>query len=1070
MSAHADWPAALGARPLDTAEAYQALEAFGAEYGREPLVLLLHAAVPETLRADLLHLIRVNFLPGRDDPSLEADVLFAPLTRALGGGRFRIEPQVRWHALILLRSLYRDEPRARAVRVAELLWRHLDRLARSARCGADAELAEYIEVQRWVALAYLDPRGAAHAFAQALQAQTLAGPAARLRLGGLAAAIELPLAGEQELLAYARGLDALVTGDADGAVRWLGALGSEPLQVAGVTLKPAHEWLAQGAPAPAGRPGAPAAGESEAAARRCLLIRGDEFEAAHPDPPINRLAVLAALSGLPGVQVESAREGVSWPALLRDLLQVDRVVVDLRGETPSVYLLLGIAWALRECGVIAVATHRTSPDGVPWGFDVHLGTTRAHAPDEAALRATLQHALDANERSAPYAAWPELQPPTLRAETVRPLPERLKPQACLLLGLGPPETRSFQNARRAIDRLKIDPHALTALQTLRGLDRSTVQALATTDLALVDWAGATPDEFVALGLRLGLQPLGTLIAAKGRELERRWMPAQGVLQYDPDRIENSDVSSLIADQLRAPPAPNAVYAALPDLHPPQWTPPQPDPAARRHRVFVSYVHVYEDIAHALIDALSSAGDIEVLSDRRLLAGDDWAQLLGQWLHAADAVVAVVGPRTAPSRHAMAEIDAAQAQGKLLIPVAVDISDWSELPAQLKPLQALTIGRSERSGRRRDDALELVVAQIRLALERRGTAVALDLHISRPEPGRLHFDWVDAGRRHEQVLHVQPRLIGPLLRQLSSSVHMENDPLKALRELLLPAGLKEALGAAAGERVLRLHLADAAATLPWELLLGWSGSAPAAPPPALLRVAGRLPEPSDLRRALLIGDPRNDGDPRGHSYAPLPAVERELHAVSSLLAARGFQVDISLREDAGAVLTALFAEPLRVLLLAGHGDLERRGDAGSQVAGLVLSQGAALGGHELLALEKVPELLILDAEWMGHLGDPDTGEVDPNAAPLRLLEAGASCVVAPAGSVVDASASEFTTTLLRELCEGSDIETALRAARTAAFRADPQSTTWAAYRVWSQPGYRLPRLSASTPQRISIPFQ
>jgi hypothetical protein len=55
-------PAALGQRPLEVREAYAALEQYAADYGRDPLLLLMHAAVPETLRADLLNLIRVNFL------------------------------------------------------------------------------------------------------------------------------------------------------------------------------------------------------------------------------------------------------------------------------------------------------------------------------------------------------------------------------------------------------------------------------------------------------------------------------------------------------------------------------------------------------------------------------------------------------------------------------------------------------------------------------------------------------------------------------------------------------------------------------------------------------------------------------------------------------------------------------------------------------------------------------------------------------------------------------------------------------------------------------------------------
>jgi hypothetical protein len=119
---------------------------------------------------------------------------------------------VRWHGLALLRARYRDDQRPRSRRVAELLWRYVEEAEQYATRNADPQLAEYLAIQRWVALAFLEPASAAHAFADALR-QAIDGPAAAaVRLGGLAAAIELPLAGEQELLAYARGLDALSRG------------------------------------------------------------------------------------------------------------------------------------------------------------------------------------------------------------------------------------------------------------------------------------------------------------------------------------------------------------------------------------------------------------------------------------------------------------------------------------------------------------------------------------------------------------------------------------------------------------------------------------------------------------------------------------------------------------------------------------------------------------------------------------------------------------------------------------------------------------------------------------------
>jgi hypothetical protein len=235
------YPADTGQRPLQVREAYAALEQFVADHGREPLLLLMHAAVPESLRPDLLNLIHSNFLPDRgSDPSVEADVLFSPLSTALGGGYYRIDPQVRWHCLALLRSLYRDDPRPRAQRVAELLWRYVEALEKRANRIADSQLAEYLDIQRWVALGFLQPDTAAEAFAAALhQACDPTEATVKVRLGGLASAMELPLGNQPELITYARGLDALAAGEEDKARSLFSGLGKEEIRVGKLVLKPA---------------------------------------------------------------------------------------------------------------------------------------------------------------------------------------------------------------------------------------------------------------------------------------------------------------------------------------------------------------------------------------------------------------------------------------------------------------------------------------------------------------------------------------------------------------------------------------------------------------------------------------------------------------------------------------------------------------------------------------------------------------------------------------------------------------------------------------------------------------
>ncbi len=296
----------LDDRALGVREAYEALEIFSRDYGRNPLILLMHASVPETLRPDLLALIRQNFMASNaHDASLDADVLFSPLALPLGNGYYRIDAQVRWHCLAMLRSLYRDEPRSRARRVAELLWRYVEERTFNSSRATDARFVEFLDIQRWVALAFLEPASTAHAFAEALSVASdpaAAGPF--LRLGGLASAIELPLGHEYTLIAYARGLDALVQGDDKEADRLLSALGDVPVRVGAIELTPPREFLARHR-----RAGA-------AASMPTALRAGDLTDLIASD---GRLEELAQFAGSPDSEgAKRAFQGKAWQLLVSE--------------------------------------------------------------------------------------------------------------------------------------------------------------------------------------------------------------------------------------------------------------------------------------------------------------------------------------------------------------------------------------------------------------------------------------------------------------------------------------------------------------------------------------------------------------------------------------------------------------------------------------------------------------------------------------------------------------------------------------------------------------------------------
>jgi tetratricopeptide (TPR) repeat protein len=251
-------------RPLTVQEAYEALDAFGRRVGRVPLLLLMHAAVPQSFRADLLNLLKVNFLSAEagTDMTVDADVLLSSLVQPAAAGYYQLDPEVRRHCLALLDAAYRDRKQRRTVEVAWFLLAYADAVERQAALALDALLSEYLAIQRWVAFAFIDPSRAAATFARTIAGTVEGNRSVALRLGSVTAAMSIPLAGHEGLLAYARGIDALTHGDTDRARRLLEWTKDEELEVGGVRLRSGREVLTR-----FGRGGAGAAAQSQQAPR-----------------------------------------------------------------------------------------------------------------------------------------------------------------------------------------------------------------------------------------------------------------------------------------------------------------------------------------------------------------------------------------------------------------------------------------------------------------------------------------------------------------------------------------------------------------------------------------------------------------------------------------------------------------------------------------------------------------------------------------------------------------------------------------------------------------------------------
>jgi len=200
--------------------------------------------------------------------------------------------------------------------------------------------------------------------------------------------------------------------------------------------------------------------------------------------------------------------------------------------------------------------------------------------------------------------------------------------------------------------------------------------------------------------------------------------------------------------------------------------------------------------------------------------------------------------------------------------------------------------------------------------------------------------------------------------------------------------------------------------------------------------------------LVIGEPACDKT----LYAELPAARTEAQAVAKALA-----VQAMLAPDALQAVSALLAQPLRIVHIAGHGEHREDGSGG-----VVLSNKTVLGPCEIAAMRQVPELVFINCCFIGQI-HPDP-KVPRNALGAgrtqfaasvaeQLIRIGVRCVVAAGWAVEDGPAMLFATRFYQRLLAGERFIDAVGAARRAAWQARPAGNTWAAYQCYGDPDWR-----------------
>ena len=322
--------------------------------------------------------------------------------------------------------------------------------------------------------------------------------------------------------------------------------------------------------------------------------------------------------------------------------------------------------------------------------------------------------------------------------------------------------------------------------------------------------------------------------------------------------------------------------------------------------------------------------------------------------------------------------------------------------------------------------------------------------------------------------------GKLLRALvkRASTESNRDPLlgHTLFQLLVPPEVEPFL---AGTSRMLLELDYKTAAIPWELLDTRGGDRaqqdeePWAIRTKLLRKLQQEHYRQQVQDAqaddavLVIGEPQVNAD----EYVALPGARAEAEAVrDALIGSGGLGPDrvVALidHNDASSIINGLFEKRYRIVHVAGHGEPIKRDKEGkiTEVGGVVLSEGAFLGPHEIHAMRTVPELVFVNCCHLAALDADQTLRGGAEAEHIfdraefamgvadALISIGVRCVIAAGWAVDDQPAKVFADTFYRHILGRRPFIDAVAEARKAAWNADRNSNTWAAYQAYGDPDW------------------
>ncbi len=321
------------------------------------------------------------------------------------------------------------------------------------------------------------------------------------------------------------------------------------------------------------------------------------------------------------------------------------------------------------------------------------------------------------------------------------------------------------------------------------------------------------------------------------------------------------------------------------------------------------------------------------------------------------------------------------------------------------------------------------------------------------PRKLRFLALsDRARAKVIVQESQSELIAQLIQRSITSTAFRREIAKTLFTLLIPPDLKDSL--LNQDRVVFI-LDDVTANYPWELMIATDQ-----PLCVCMGMIRQLETADYVERVrdttstsvYVVGDPLTPSN-----YPELHGARKEADLVASLLKEYQYTVNhSSQRLSALEVLNQLFAQPYRIIHIAGHGyyseaDIETSGAK----AGVVLDNGLFLTAAEIAMLDPIPELVFLNCCHLGQIGGTAYNKLAASIS-RELIRKGVRAVVAAGWPVRDDAALCFAQTFYKQLLEDQPFGQALQKARQQTWTMFPESNTWGAYQAYGDPEFRLRR--------------